>query len=172
LLDLTNKNKNEMMVIMKPFSHKGFTLLEILIVLAILGILATLLMANYFTSLKKGRDLKRKHDLDQVKMALKLFYSDEQRYPDDNGGGRINEACSSLPCTWGSSLFGTTANPYMRQLPRDPSGPTSGYYYRQTENGDNFELHACLEYIADQSGSDDCSSLTCATDWCYKISAD
>ena len=42
---------------------KGFTLIELLIVIMILGVLAALITGNFFTSLKKGRDAKRKADL-------------------------------------------------------------------------------------------------------------
>ncbi|KKP49563.1 MAG: hypothetical protein UR42_C0033G0004 [Candidatus Roizmanbacteria bacterium GW2011_GWA2_33_33] len=40
-------------------NRKGFTLIELLIVIIILGVMASLITGNFFTSLKKGRDTKR-----------------------------------------------------------------------------------------------------------------
>ena len=61
---------------------KGFTLIELLIVIVILGILAAFISGNFFSSLKKGRDVRRKADLSSVKKALEMYYEDHLVYPD------------------------------------------------------------------------------------------
>ena len=55
---------------------KGFTLVELLIVVAIIGILSTLLMANFIGVRQRARDAQRKADLRQIQSALELYRSD------------------------------------------------------------------------------------------------
>ena len=123
----------------------GFTLMEILIVIAILGILATVGLASYQGSIKRARDTQRRGDLFQVRTALRLYYNDMMRYPDDDGGGGI----SGFP--WGSQ-FGVGSNVYMGELPEDPLSSQSYYYDRTSE--DTFTIYACLENTADPEGED------------------
>lgn len=132
---------------MKPFNHFGFTLIELLVVIAVLGILASFGAANYLTSVKKGRDTKRKQDLYEVKKALRLYYNDHQSYPP--GSGNIGGgSCEGGTCSWGVSLFGTTTAPYMKKLPQDPLAPAYQYIYNST-GGDDFTLEVCLENRSD-----------------------
>lgn len=111
-------------------NKKGFTLIELLIVIIILGVLAALITGNFFTSLKKGRDAKRKADLEQITRALELYYGDKKTYPLTN-----------------ELIFGSTltysGNTYMQKVPNDPiSG--KNYEYLST-TGTDYKLFACLE---------------------------
>jgi len=62
-------------------NKKGFTLIELLLVIIILGFLTSLIAGNFFTSLKKGRDARRKGDLEQIQRALEMYYEDNRAYP-------------------------------------------------------------------------------------------
>src|SRR3990167_11030107 len=55
---------------------KGFTLIELLVVIAIIGILASFAIASFTSAQAKGRDSRRKADLDAVSKALELNKSD------------------------------------------------------------------------------------------------
>ena len=70
--------------------HLGFTLLEILIVIGIIGILIGIGTVSYSTAQRKARDAKRKQDLKAVQNCLEQYYSVNQRYPflsqNDNEG--------------------------------------------------------------------------------------
>ena len=61
--------------------NRGFTLLEMLIVMTIISILTSVLWANFFSSLAKGRDSRRKQDLEAISRALELYYNDNKAYP-------------------------------------------------------------------------------------------
>jgi general secretion pathway protein G len=126
-------------------TSKGFTLVELLIVVGIIGILATLLMANFIGVRQRARDAQRKSDLRQIQSALELYRSDQGTYPDS-----LSYSCpESAPLTGGSP-----ANTYMQKIPCDPSG-ASGYnggrYYFISSGGITYTLGACLENTGDNS---------------------
>ena len=87
----------------------GFTLVELLIVISIIGILAGIGLASFNSAQAKSRDTKRKTDLQQVGNALELYYNDKGQYPApaaDNSGNFMGcGAGAVLECTWGSSLL-------------------------------------------------------------------
>ena len=111
---------------------KGFTLIELLVVISILGVLAVLISGNFFTSLKKGRDTRRKADLEQIQRALELYYEDKKAYP------------LTTALTFNSSLTDPISGKvYMQKVPNDPvSG--KNYEYIST-SGTDYKLFACLE---------------------------
>jgi type II secretion system protein G len=124
----------------------GFTLVEILVAIAIIGILATVLLANFQGIRARARDAQRKRDLNEVRTALRLYYNDNQAYPNNNASGQINEGCSTNPCSWGSGVL----EDYMEQLPNDPLSGQE-YFYVRNNAGDSFDLYACLENTAGEN---------------------
>lgn len=131
---------------------KGFTLIELLVVISIIGVLAGLLFTNFSGARERARDIKRKSDLQQVKNALRLYYNDYQKYPADNGGGKIS-GCGvdgTSVCEWGSPFTaGAGQTVYLNQLPTDPIS-TQTYLYTKT-NDEIFLLQASLENLSDDS---------------------
>lgn len=118
--------------------RKGFTLIELLVVIFILGVLASLISNTFFTSLKKGRDARRKADLEQIQKGLEIYYEDNRAYPTqapDPGFLFGNEF---------SKVIGTKTKIYMKKVPNDPiNGLDYKYVYDSTE--DAFKLYACME---------------------------
>ena len=116
------------------FRRDGFTLLELIIAMSIIAILSTALWGNFFSSLSKGRDAKRKQDLDSITKALELYYNDNKAYP------------TALP-PWGEPFYNinNTSVIYMQKLPADPASPNSVYCYPTTADGSNYKLYANLE---------------------------
>lgn len=60
----------------------GFTLLEILVVISIIGILVALGTAAYSTAQKKGRDARRKADIKAIQNGFEQYYAKAGKYPD------------------------------------------------------------------------------------------
>jgi type II secretion system protein G len=138
--------------------NKGFTLVELLVVMAILGVLVTLVAGGFRTAQMRGRDSKRKSDLKEIANSLEIFYSDHNRYPEGNNG--IIQACSYDPtgnsgdCPWGSGEFTDGETVYFRTLPGDPvSSQYYIYFSKKIADVDNqgYQLFARLENPEDQN---------------------
>lgn len=111
--------------------------MELLIAIAIMGILATVGLGSYFSSLKKSRDARRKSALEQVQRALEMYYNDNGRYPAEGD------------LSWGSQFASADgATVYMQKLPEDPKSSFTFDYATDAE-GTYFRLYACLENIED-----------------------
>jgi prepilin-type N-terminal cleavage/methylation domain-containing protein len=120
---MLNKNLNP-----KPStlnSQRGFTLIEILIVISIIGILASIVLVNLGGFRAKGRDARRIADLKTLQNTLELYYSSNNKYP---------TALSDI----------LTAGIGVTKLPKDPK-TNSDYGYCVTNAGDSYLLGATLE---------------------------
>ncbi len=73
----------------------GFTLIELLVVISIIGILATLLIANIGGVRERARDAKRKSDLNQIQKALEL-YKNSQTTPEYPATGDVEALAADL----------------------------------------------------------------------------
>lgn len=132
--------------------NKGFTLVELLVVMTIISLLAALIAGNYRNTRYKANDAKRKSDLKQVSNSLELFYSDYGFYPTGNANGEV-VGCpySTTPCTWGTGQFSSGATIYLSAVPKDPTSSQKYYYRVFGSNNQKFQLFAKLENLADQS---------------------
>ncbi len=137
----------------------GFTLIELIVAVAILGILSTIALGSFQSSQMRSRDAKRKSDLKQIANALEIFYSDKGRYPESNSGRIVACPYPTGTCSWGSGEFkdSSTGVIYFKTLPADPSG--FSYYYVASSSGSSFQLYAHLENSKDQNCiNSDCSA--------------
>lgn len=65
-----------------PAGRQGFTLMELLIVIAIIGILVSVSVASYGSAQKKGRDARRHGDMNTLRNAWEQYYADSNgNYP-------------------------------------------------------------------------------------------
>ena len=119
--------------------RSGFTLIEIIIVMAIIAAITATVWGNFFTSITKGRDSRRKQDLQSVARALEIYYNDHTAYPSP-----------PLP-NWGESFVNeeNSAVVYMSKLPLDPSSPQRNYCYESDGSGSYYKLYANLENAND-----------------------
>lgn len=63
-------------------AKRGFTLIEMLIVMAIVALLLTLALPHYFGSLDKSKDVALHENLKVLRVTLDRFFADKGRYPD------------------------------------------------------------------------------------------
>lgn len=125
-------------------NRKGFTLIEILIVVAIIGILASVALVGLAPAQRRGRDSRRLSDLRQAQTALELYYSKCGYYPGQVQGGTTCGARTGAPSDWNAlEDVITQSNLGIRSLPNDPSGGAS-YQYASTD-GTGYTIAAVLE---------------------------
>lgn len=99
-------------------SQAGFTLIEIMVVIAIIGILATLIVPKIMGRPDEARVTAAKHDLATISQALKLYRLDIGRYPTTEQGLKaLVERPSSDPVPQNWKNGG-----YLDRLPNDPWG--------------------------------------------------
>lgn len=144
----------------------GFTLIELLVVVSLIGVLATLVLANLNAARQRGRDSQRKADSRNIQTALRLYYNDFTQYPTNNTDGEILGcgATGTSVCTWGGS-WSTSDNVYMSILPADPIS-TQSYVYTRID-ADNYTLQACLENKSDEKGQT--AGAWCPSAWMYQV---
>jgi len=89
-----------MVIFMGKHGNRGFTIIELLVVMAIIATLLTLVSPRYFKSLEHSNETSLRHDLSIMREAIGHFNSDLNRYPQN-----INELVERR---------------YLRAIPVDP----------------------------------------------------
>lgn len=112
---------------MRPES--GFTLVELMIVVSIVGILATLAVPSYRTSLIQARETVLRHDLFTLRDLLDQHRADKGKYP--------------------PSLEGLVAAGYLRALPKDPFTNSATTWQEITEptEGGVFDVYSGSDLV-------------------------
>jgi prepilin-type N-terminal cleavage/methylation domain-containing protein len=120
---------------------KGFTLVELLVAIAIMAILTAIVTANFSLAKARSRDAKRISDIAQLQLALELFFDKCDRYPNPDGGQMPS---TSDQCSYSGSNVKLTD--FIQQLPTDPLSSFQYYYYINTNNvATDYILKAVLE---------------------------
>src|SRR3990172_10027955 len=70
--------------------QRGFTLVELLVVVAIIAILVSVGAVSYSTAQRNARNAQRASDLNKIALALEEFYSDHGFYPSTRNGNNPN----------------------------------------------------------------------------------
>lgn len=143
------------------FPQAGFTLVEIVLVIALIGITASLLvtLVDPVQQFKKANDSQRKADLKQLQAVFELYRADQGQYP------------ASLP-SCGSPLTAGGVT-YLQKIPCDPKNGTNQFRYTYINSTPNtYTLIACLENIRDPQKDATNNVTYCTggtTNWSYTL---
>lgn len=129
---------------------QGYSLIEILVVIAIIAILASVITVNSIGAGQQSRDAKRQADLRALQNSVELYKNKFGRYPEGCRGPDTwsGQSGSSYACTSGNNyILGATGrlfSQYMTALPTDPrpNGTDSGYVYRTNAGGTVYKIMA------------------------------
>lgn len=116
--------------------EKGYTLIEMMLVLALLAILLAGSALGAVKQLKRGRDAKRKADLEELGLVLNDYYDARMEYPDE------------LPECGSEWKLGETV--ILEEVPCSPGEEGYRYIYDDQGSQDWFKLYTNLEYEEDK----------------------
>ncbi len=149
----------------RKFSQ-GFTLVELLVVITIIGVLATVVMVSLNSARVKARDIKRIADVRQVALALEFCYDQAGKYL----------ATAGFPAAGAAMTCGSTTP--ISAMPADPSTGVGYVYGVDSEsNPQKFVLRATLEDLANSALSNDvdgtvytidCTDTSAAPNYCLQ----
>lgn len=134
--------------LMKKFSaRKGFTLVELMIVIAIIGILAAVLYPSLMGYLERTRDTNRQQAMNQVGTALGTYFADMNAYPTQGSDKCLDNIKADLEGTG-------KAVQYLKTLPKDPKAASnkiancaSGYAYFNLKDTSAYMVGAKMEVV-------------------------
>ena len=138
---------------------KGFTLVELLVVITIIGILSSIGLSTFTSAQIKSRDAKRKTQLKQLADAFEAYYNDHGGYPDE------------ADIVWGAGFTDANGTVYMVKLPADPTQGLT-YSYLPAADFKSFQIYARLENSNDPGLLTFTSPPACGTKECnYGVSS-
>ena len=119
----------------RTLTQRGFTLLELMIVLAIMGVLITIAQPNLKKSVIRAREVVLLENLFQMREAIDQYYADNGKYP-----ATLNDLINTQE----------RSKSYLREIPKDPfSGMTN--WITVAPDGDEggvFDVHSASPLIA------------------------
>lgn len=114
-----------------PKTPKGFTLVELMVVMAMVALLVSIALPRYFAGLERSREAVLKEDLSTMRKAIDHYYADKNAYP--------------------ATLEDLVAERYLKFIPEDPI-TTSTYTWQivMPPDGSNriYDLHSGSNEIA------------------------
>lgn len=113
-------------------SQKAFTLIELMVVVAIIGILTAIVVANLTKAKARSRDAKRISDINQVQLALELFFDRCNQYPTLLNGMPNTGATNGCP-------IGINLGTFISKIPTPPN-PGENYYYGVKVEGSGVDI--------------------------------
>ena len=125
-------------------NNKGFTLVELLVVIVVLAVLAAIVLPKFMNSSKRSKESALRSDLKLLRNAVDLFRTDTGLYP-----AQLSDLAAAAKPANGLNTDGTTATinaadwhgPYLQEVPSDPVTGAKDWTY-STTSGSVGDLHA------------------------------
>ena len=128
--------------------QKGFTLMELMLVMMVIAILAVVGGTNWWWQMGKARDSTRKTDLEKLRIAMLNYNGDKTCFPDP-----ADVTCGSK-----------TLAPYIDEVPCEPNGAS---YYYERPSCDKFIIFSKLDYENDIAIREKNCTVGCGPNYAY-----
>ena len=133
---------------LKQNRKKGFTIIELLVVISIIGLLSTISVVSLNGARIKSRDAKRVSDISQLKTAIELYFNDQGYYPAEGVPVSLGTGTKLVLCDVGFVASASSCNSnkiYMGKVPRNPGPNGMEYTYTSITSSENYNLAYSLE---------------------------
>jgi general secretion pathway protein G len=116
--------------------HRGFTLIEIMVVVVIIGLLAAVIVPQVVDKVDQARVAKAKQDITSLETALTMYRLDNSRYPttDQGLGALVTQPTDPSIRHW-------RPGGYIKRISKDPWGNDYQYVYPGTHGGE-YDLYS------------------------------
>jgi general secretion pathway protein G len=117
-------------------AQRGFTLIEIMVVVVIIGLLAAVIVPSVVNKVDEARVAKAKQDINGLETALTMFRLDNSRYPTTDMGLTALVTQPTDP-----SIRNWKQGGYIKRIQKDPWGSDYLYVYPGTHGGE-YDLYS------------------------------
>lgn len=128
-------------------NKKGFTLIELIISITIIGVITALVTVNFASTSKRARDSRRMADLEKIRLSLEMAKQVLGTYP---------------------ASLSAIVPAYLQQTPVDPKNPASTYYYDPQPGFYKYFLYATME---DMGSTNIAPMAGCTTNCNYQVAS-
>jgi prepilin-type N-terminal cleavage/methylation domain-containing protein len=139
----------------------GFTIVELLIVIVVIGILAAIVIVAYNGIQTSARNQSRISTLNQLQKAIELYYAENGRYPQIAHGLGSESSCGSQTENWGhcdrTKELTDALAPHAKFDPEQLTSATQGnrYFTYDSQSGDNWQTYGLMVYVDGDAGAND-----------------
>ena len=120
----------------KPARERGFTLIEIMVVVVIIGLLAAVIVPNVVDKVDEARVARAKQDIASLETALTMFRLDNSKYPTTDQGLAALVTQPTDP-----SIRKWRPGGYLKRVNKDPWDNDYQYVYPGTQGGE-YDLYS------------------------------
>lgn len=151
---------------------KGFILIELLVVISIIALLASVVISSLSTARARARDTRKMADFKAIQTALYLYYDKNGEMPQNfftDGINNESEAGGNYP----QSMQLLVDEGFLSEIPRSPGGGLYAYYNYGLGNAVGGIMVTTLEQVtASTTGiSPSCRPWSAGTNWCDQSSS-